>query len=166
MTTYVLWLSKKGFFSFGHFNSLLFMKHMYCIVSYFVCISFVSGLESKGLSKLFIVNTKDLLKSILHFLNVLIISTNFWVLYRTINIRHICSIYHSLIHSTTPQNRWRHLCADRPHSDHPHITVDPNLTLLCSTSSLPFQSHLLLAWPVTCYKKKGKEKKPEFDMLI
>ena len=77
MTTYVLWLSKKGFFSFGHFNSLLFMKHMYCIVSYFVCISFVSGLESKGLSKLFIVNTKDLLKSILHFLNVLIISTNF-----------------------------------------------------------------------------------------
>ena len=90
------------------------------------------------------------------FLKVLIISTNFWVLYRTINIRHICSIYHSLIHSTTPQNRWRHLCADRPHSDHPHITVDPNLTFLCSTSSLPFQSHLLLAWPVT--KKRKREK--------
>ena len=28
------------------------------IVSYFLCISFVSGLESRGLSKLFIVNTR------------------------------------------------------------------------------------------------------------
>ena len=48
-----------------------------CIVSYFLCISFVSGLESRGLSKLFIVNTKGLLKLILHFLNVLIVSANF-----------------------------------------------------------------------------------------
>ena len=36
-------------------------------VSYFLCICIVSGLESRGLSKLFIVNAKGLLKLILHF---------------------------------------------------------------------------------------------------
>ena len=37
------------------------------IISYLLCISIVSGLESRGLSKLFIVNAKDLLKLISHF---------------------------------------------------------------------------------------------------
>ena len=67
--------SKKKVSSFSLSRNLAISREG--IVSYFLCISFVSGLESRGLSKLFIVNTKGLLKLILHFLNVLIVSANF-----------------------------------------------------------------------------------------
>ena len=74
-----------------------------CIVSYFLCISIVSGLESRGLSKLFIVNAMGLLKLILHFfLTYTYFLRSFLVFYRTIYNRHICSLYHSLVHFTIP----------------------------------------------------------------
>ena len=114
-----------------------------CIVSYFLCISIVSGLESRGLSKLFIVNAKGLLKLILHFfLTYSYFLRSFLVFYRTIYNSHICSLYYSPVHFTIPCTQWRHLCADCPHSDHPHTSpMDPNFKFLCSTSSSPLQSH-------------------------
>ena len=115
-------------------------------------------MESRGLSKLFIVNAKGLLKLILHFfLTYSYFLRSFLVFYRTIYNSHICSLYYSLVHFTIPCAQWRHLCANCLHSDRPHTSpMDPNFTFLCSTSSLPFQSHLLLAWPVT--KKRKREK--------
>ena len=126
-----------------------------CIVSYFLCISFVSGLESRGSSKLFIVSPKGLLKLILHFFNVLIISTNFWVLYRTINIRHICSLYHSLVHSSTPQQPMTpSLCGSSTH--HPRILISHSFVFV----QLPVHlfNHIetwvvLSAWLVTKKEK-------------
>ena len=91
------------------------------------------------------------------FLKVLIISTNFWVLYRTINIRHICSLYHSLVHSSTPQQPMTpSLCGSSTH--HPRILISHSFVFV----QLPVHlfNHIetwvvLYAWPVT---KKEKRK--------
>ena len=105
-------------------------------------------MESRGLSKLFIVNTKDLLKSILHFLNVLIISTNFWVLYRTIYNRYICSLYYFLVHFTIPCTQWCHLWV-RLH----YICEAPWHVLFILTSDL-FETWVVLsAWSGLCSKR-------------
>ena len=93
-----------------------------CIVSYFLCISIVSGLESRGLSKLFIVNAKGLLKLILHFfLTYSYFLHSFFEFFITIYNRHICSLYHSLVHFTISCTQWRHLCVVRLH----HICEAP-----------------------------------------
>ena len=117
------------------------------------------GINSVIFSKLLlaecIVNAKGLLKLILHFFNVLIISTNFWVLYRTINIRHICSLYHSLVHSSTPQQPMTpSLCGSSTH--HPRILISHSFVFV----QLPVHlfNHIetwvvLSAWLVTKKEK-------------
>ena len=65
--TYASWLSKKVpcFLQLQLLRTFVYLVGGYRFILF--CISIVSGLESRGLSKLFIVNAKGLLKLILHF---------------------------------------------------------------------------------------------------
>ena len=65
--TYASWLSKKVpcFLQLQLLRTFVYLVGGYRFILF--CISIVSGLESRGLSKLFIVNAKGLLKLVLHF---------------------------------------------------------------------------------------------------
>ena len=120
--TYASWLSKKVpcFLQLQLLRTFVYLVGGYRFILF--CISIVSGLESRGLSKLFIVNAKGLLKLILHFfLTYSYFLHSFFEFFITIYNRHICSLYHSLVHFTISCTQWRHLCVVRLH----HICEAP-----------------------------------------
>ena len=122
-------------------------------------------MESRSLSKLFIVNAKGLLKLILHFfLTYSYFLRSFLVFYRTIYNRNICSLYHSHVHFTIPCTQWRHLCVDRsstfrPSTHHPRILISHSFVQLPVHLFNHIETWVVLsAWPVTKKNEKIKNR--------
>jgi len=116
------WSSQRIFVSFFHLPKLFRYVKIFCKQRFTNNDGINSVIFSKSLLAECIVNAKGLLKLILHFfLTYSYFLHSFFEFFITIYNRHICSLYHSLVHFTISCTQWRHLCVVRLH----HICEAP-----------------------------------------